>query len=241
LIPLIDYALINMPLTTVGLRTSPTRSRKPRRGRAGPAGRNTRNYSTLDDSIKLSHPRFRELSRSVMQRKESYVFGTIVVASAASFNAISFLWSSLNSATTLASVYEQYRILKCRVRFVPVFTQSNSNASGNVSPGFLHSVIDYDDANSPSNTNAMTKYSTYRTVNATRPLTVVVKPMSAVGAYSGVVFTGFDSVYGQWHQTASPSINHYGVKYGVDDNNFAAAQTIYTIEIDMWYECRGQK
>jgi hypothetical protein len=189
----------------------------------------------------IPHPRFTELNRSFISRKETYNFGAITVAAAAVYNGISFLWSSTGSAASLATVFEQYRVRQCKVRFNPVFTQNNANSTGTSNPGNLHTVIDYDDAVSPSSTAAMEKYSTYRTVNGVELLEVMVKPMSAVGAYSGVVFTGFDSVYGQWHQTASPSINHYGVKYGIDDNNFAAATTIYNIEVTMWYDCRGQK
>jgi hypothetical protein len=202
-------------------------------------GRSRRRLS--DPSGALVHPRYRELNSSLITRKETYIFGSIAVAAAAVFNGIDFLWSSVGSATSLAAVYDQYRILRCRVDFLPVFTDIVANATGTSNPGNLHTVIDYDDAVSPANTAAMAKYSTYRTVTGVRRHRVNVKPMSAVGAYSGVVFTGFDSVYAQWHQTASPSINHYGVKYGIDDNNFAAATTIYNIEITMWYQCRAQK
>jgi len=209
-------------------RGTPRRKAKPRRN-------NRRRIANPQ------HPRFKELNGSMISRKETYIFGAITVAAAAVFNGIDFLWSSTNSASTLALVFEQYRIKKCRVDFLPVFTENNANAAGNTNPGNLHTVIDYDDANSPANTAAMTKYSTYRTVTGVRRHRVTVKPMSAVAAYAGVVFTGFDSVYGQWHQTASPTVNHYGVKYGIDDNNFAAATTVYNIEITMWYQCRGQK
>lgn len=189
----------------------------------------------------IVHPRTKELQASTITRWETYQYGAISVAAAAVFNGIDFLWASVGSSSTLATVYDQYRVLECVVDFIPVFTEIVASATGTANPGNLHTIIDYDDAISPASTAAMAKYSTYQTVNGVRRHKRRVKPMSAVGAYSGVVFTGFDSVYAQWHQTASPSTNHYGVKYGIDDNNFAAATTIYNIEIAMLYQCRQQK
>jgi len=217
---------------------SRSESRRPRRAAARPRAARRR---PARRSALLVHPRYRELNNSLITRKETYIYGSISVAAAAVFNGIDFLWSSCASSASLAAVYDQYRILKCKVDFLPVFTDIVANATGTSNPGNLHTIIDYDDAVSPANTQAMAKYSTYRSVTAVRRHRVTVKPMSAVGAYSGVVFTGFDSVYAQWHQTTSNAINHYGVKYGIDDNNFAAATTIYNIEITMWYQCRAQK
>jgi hypothetical protein len=170
--------------------------------------------------------------------RRTYTAGTISASvSGDTINAWPITLSSLPGSSEFTALFDQYRILEVSYSFIPYFTEVPSTA-GTV-PGIFGSAIDYDDANFVLGLSDLQQYDSYQRINAVKSLTRVVRPRSAVAMYSGA-FTSFGNVYGQWIDSASPSVQHYGLKTVLHGSTFAANTAIYELEIQVVLQCRSQ-
>jgi len=96
-------------------------------------------------------------------------------------------------------------------------------ASQNV--GLFASVIDYDDAASPSSVQALLDYQNVVYASGTVGHYRRFKPHVAVAAYTGA-FTGYSNVTSPWIDAASTTVAHYGVKTG-----WTVTDTAYSMDI----------
>jgi len=95
----------------------------------------------------------------------------------------------------------------------------------------LHWVYDYDDGNVPSNVDELLQYGNYRCCNFDKTITMKIRPKFSIAAYSGA-FPSYKPMTG-WLDCASPSIQHYGVKFAVD--SFTAGQYIDFVIRPIYY------
>lgn len=151
-----------------------------------------------------------------------------------------FQLNDLPQVTTFTGLYDQYKIDKIRISFIPCqqivaiptsttaagVTVSSEVKTGNNSFGIYGTVIDYDDASVTSYTlQTFSEFATWRMnqVSSQKWHTRTFRPHIAVGAYASGVFTGFTNKSNQWLDCASPTIQHYGIKLYADIQ--ATAQT----------------
>jgi hypothetical protein len=129
--------------------------------------------------------------------------------------------------TSLAAVFDQYRITELEVTFVPEGNQSliaSTSGTYTGAVGCLYTVIDYDDSatlTAPSIALAYENCIQTETYEVNRRC---FKPRIAVGAYSGS-FTSFANQKAQWIDCSSSSVQHYGIKYVVDTGNASSLQS----------------
>jgi len=158
------------------------------------------------------------------------------------FYATSFKLNDLDQVSSFTALYDQYRITKivCRVR--PIM-----NALQGISPataywGGIYVLVDFDDAVLPASLAVMREYETCRQFSSVEKFDVVIeKPHIALAAYSGA-FASFANISGQWVDSASPTVQHYGIKFGVPHGQ--AAQTLlqsWTVTAEYFCQFRNTK
>jgi len=150
----------------------------------------------------------------------------------------SFTLNSLPQASSMTTLFDKYRFLQVIVVFTPTFTVSNSTTSY---PGRLTTVLDYDDAVVPASTAALYNYDTKQQCEGTQVCRRVLRPRPAIAAYSGA-FTSFATPSQPlWINSASPGVQHYGVKYVLDQYNVAtvtSASYNVTAEFIIEFSCQ---
>jgi hypothetical protein len=158
----------------------------------------------------------------VQQAQQLYINQTTTFTS----GGISFQFSDTPQYTSLASVFDQYRIDEVQLVFRPMFTaqpQSTTASTQYVVPT-LYLVVDYDDATALS--SASTAFEVYTNCNTstTEVVSVSFRPHIAAAVYAGA-FTSFANLENQWIDAGSPSVQHYAIKYGIDAGG--SGQTLF--------------
>jgi hypothetical protein len=124
------------------------------------------------------------------------------------FNGAYFALNQLDQYTSLAAVFDQYRIDEVEVWIIPRTT--TTTASGQ-NLGDMVSVIDYDDANPLTTYPSAMDYDNALTTSGGCGQYRRFKPHVAVAVYAGA-FTSFANQPTQWLDAASPAVQHYGIK-----------------------------
>jgi len=142
------------------------------------------------------------------------VVNSTVTATVATAVTTTYYFSLNQTYTAMTSVFDRYMIEAIRFSISP-----QQNAIGGLGAGLtdLYCVIDYDDA------NALTLATSQSSINVIKlspgeSLQRTFKPALAVSLYNSS-FTGFGSRTDQWVDSASTSVQHYGVKLYIPPTN----------------------
>jgi len=154
-----------------------------------------------------------------------------VSAGAASAPVITFALNGITGAGTLASTFDLYRIEAIRMTIRP-----NNNAIGLVDPTVtlsvpLYWVIDYTDSVPLPSAATATEYDNCMVVSPGESAERTFRPMYSLVAKSSAG-TDYISRTGDWLDTSSDDILHYGCKFYIPAG--AAVQTFlqtWTVEI----------
>jgi len=127
---------------------------------------------------------------------------------------LAFQLNSFSGYSNWTSVFDSYRFDRVEVTF-----RLREAGSSNAFP-YLTVYPDFDDANAPPTLAAVHAHPRAKTwtLTPTDPMAVVVvQPLPAVAAYSGV-FTSYGQPKGPiFIDSASPAVQHYGVKFGLEN------------------------
>jgi len=124
------------------------------------------------------------------------------------FVGFSFTISQVNDFSSFSSIFDQYHIRLIEVLIEPQITEVLSAAT-DVSE--LITVVDVDDANTPTNYNDLGSYPTVVQARGTQAHYHRWVPSVAVAVYSGA-FTSFAATTSMWLDCGSSGIQHYGLK-----------------------------
>jgi len=161
-----------------------------------------------------------------------------VTGGAATAPVATFALSGLYGAGTLINLFDLYRIDAIRATIRP-----NNTAIGLADPTVtnlvpLYWVLDYNDGASLSSAAAATEYDNCMVLSPAESATRTFIPRYQVVAKS-VGGTNFLSDYGQWIDTSSSDIIHYGMKFFIPPG--AATQTFlqtWTLELEYFITFR---
>lgn len=149
----------------------------------------------------------------------------------------SFSLSDLPEYTYYTNIYDQYRLIGVKQKFI--FGQTVALAPAEIeasqpnfaNAGIFYFCVDYDDASSPTSVAQILNYqnSTYK--HALGTYTTAFKPRVALAAYSGA-FTSYANTSGkQWMDCNSPNVEYYGSKWAIDYTGFAITGGPYTMQL----------
>jgi hypothetical protein len=142
--------------------------------------------------------------------------------------------------SSLSAVFDQYRLKMVEVVFTPQTTEGIPTTTFGPPRGLFYTVIDYDDVALLSATSQATAYANCIETEVTSPQRRCFIPRMAVGAYSGTVFTGFMNTQPQWIDAASSTVQHFGLKWCVDQGT--TSNTIaYDVTVRAVFEWRNSR
>jgi hypothetical protein len=170
----------------------------------------------------------------VYKLTQNYSVSAALTASASlpTFAAFSFNVNNLDQITSLSNVFDQYKIDEVETWLVPRLTDQVSASFNN---GILCSVIDYDDANSLSTVAQAQDYTNCIMSSGLSGHYRAFKPHAAVAAYSGA-FTSYGNVVSPWIDFASPSVQHFGIKYALSQTGGTQA---FDLLVRLHISCRN--
>lgn len=136
--------------------------------------------------------------------------------------AFQFMLSHVSNVSEITNLFDNYRIKNVIVKVMPQFNSSDVliGATGYAALPTMHYTIDQDDATIPSNRTAVLENSYCKSVRLDRPFSIVIKPRAqnviatTAGAASGGMLPS-----GQWLDSATQTVPHYGLKFWMDDWN----------------------
>jgi len=137
-----------------------------------------------------------------------------------SFGTVTSALGDTSKYTSYQAVYDEYRIVRVRVRFVNMYnnvtvaTPTNTNTGGRFT-----ACIDWDDAVTPTGYPDILNHQNVETGNWLHAYSFDYVPKALLGASTGSVIAGAP-VSKPWLDTAQPAILHYGIKWLIDPDNF---------------------
>lgn len=152
-------------------------------------------------------PRQRDSENRTFSMVQTVVNTAFITSSVAlnTYNVKQFQFNDIDQYSSLALVFDQYRIAAIEV----YLTESGANANLS-NDGKLTSVIDFDDVTVLTGTQAYDYSNAVTTSGASGHYRHFI-PHVAVAAYSGA-FTSFANQPAPWIDTSSPGVAHYGLK-----------------------------
>jgi len=156
------------------------------------------------------------MANKVYPYEEVVELATIQSNNVPVYGSMLFTLSDLAGAVILSGLYDSYRITRVTVNFLPVGCQEvvSSYAVAGQSVPILYTAIDSNDATAPASLNEITKYSTLKSVIATKSQERTFTPRHLTMIYNGALSTAY--VLGSpksWISTGNSVVPHYGIKY----------------------------
>jgi len=153
------------------------------------------------------------------------VEGTNLVTSTTinTFRSYVFAAADIGDFTGLSGVFDQYRLDRVDLRFVPNITETLSSAPLS---GKVYSVIDFDDSNALTSASQASEYSNCMVWEPVDPIQISLVPHFAYGAYGTSLFSSFANSKPNWIDAASGNVEHYGVKLAITPTTTAVTYTV---------------
>lgn len=135
-----------------------------------------------------------------------------------------FIVNAFAAASAYLAVFDQYRIDEIEIWIEPIISQSSAIAL----VSNYCTAVDVDDSNVPVSFTDVVDHQSAIVTNGEGGHYHKFKPHMAVALYSGV-FTSFGNEPSNWIDSASPSVQHYGLKFA----NTSATSTamIYSLTV----------
>lgn len=145
--------------------------------------------------------------------------------------------SQLTNSSEFTNLFDQYMIKKIVVKLIPKITQHNlaTTTTGNSDLPQVHSVIDYDDATTPTSLNQLVEYQSYKMTRGNQVHTRTFVPrveLSAGGADSA------PKPY-QWIDCDSSSVNHRGMKVWFNAPQSTGVSVYYDMLVKVYFSCKN--
>jgi len=182
-------------------------------------------YKIESDKLKLPKRVSTVFTTTKMYAVESVLTTTTVPA----YYTPSFTLALLDpDYSSLAAVFDQYRVEIIEIILTPRITEATSNVTQ--PGGYLYSCIDYDDQTSLGSISAIQAYANAIATRIVVPHRRCWRPRMAVATYAGS-FGGFGNVPSGWVDTASTAVQFYGVKFACDTNPTGAGNNTWDMMI----------
>jgi hypothetical protein len=143
------------------------------------------------------------------------------------------LTGNVSAASTLVSLFDQYRFLAARFRIIP---RQNLIAPVTSTYPPLYVAIDYDNATAPSSRAAIQAYSNCSETQVYESVERVFCPHVALAAYNAT-FGGYANAAKMWIDSSTSNVQHYGVKYWID--TCPLPLPTWDVEVEYWVQFRN--
>lgn len=141
---------------------------------------------------------------------------------------------SLSGSGTGSAFFDRYKIEAIRFTMVPQNNAVQLLTSTSASLTDAYVVVDYDDATALSSSAAAQTYATCVKLSPGQSCSRLFAPRLAVAAYTGS-FTGFLNQGPQWIDSASATVQHYGIKVFIPPTGVVGQTALQTWDIGIEY------
>lgn len=126
--------------------------------------------------------------------------------------------NQLPSYLEIVNMFDMYKLCMVKLHISYSAQPQAQTAVMPVVPGNIefYWAKDYTDAQTPTNPNTLMQMQgvQQRTLDASRPFKMTIKPRFAASAYVSAIASGYSPKRG-WLQASDDSVPHYGIKYWV--------------------------
>lgn len=180
--------------------------------------------------------------------KRSVYLGNFVLAMGTQFTGfgLEFHLTDLPNSAEFQNLFDQYRIRKVKLRWIPQATVANPGIIGaNNGPDFYYTA-DYDDSTPPSSRDQMMQEQGVKIrYGVSRPFTYLISPRAANLVYGGALATDAYAMArkSQWLDVAYPAVPHYGIKFGMWNTGGLTSTADYNIDLyaDYYVDLMGPR
>jgi len=137
-----------------------------------------------------------------------------------------FTTADIQQYSSFAAVFDQYRIMTVEVWLVPALL-SSYNAPGTQQ---MYSVIDYDDANTPTTAQQLLQYTNVQSSSLICGHYKKFRPHVAKALFGSSLFNQYGNEQSPWIDVASTLVSHYGIKVIFDQ----AASTVQQVPVQLF-------
>lgn len=139
-----------------------------------------------------------------------------------------FSLASLPNYTEFTNLYDQYKINRVRVEFVP--RASMSELGTGVGTVNFFTFIDYDDNTAPGSFAELLQRPSLKRTKVTSRHTRTLRPCVAKPIYRDGATFGYGTGRG-WIDCVNPDVPHYGLKYYAEQIGSALATSAYDLQV----------
>lgn len=189
--------------------------------------------------------RRRTLRRPLMRRamkvhhfRRTFKASNIASTTTGVLGGYSFSLDQLPNYTEFTNLFDQYRINKIVVKFIPNHNSSDVSVGTQVISNF-NTVIDPTDATAPTSGAELYEYQNWRLTRGISAHTRVFTPAS-LDVVATATTASANPTWKQWLATSSPDVKHYGLKYYAEPSN-ANGDTYWFPYITMYFSCKSTK
>lgn len=181
----------------------------------------------------------RDVSSQIVSVRRTAVVARTVGALASNSQSYTFTLSYLPGYTEMTAMFDQYRIARVDMQWIPAQTSAELGGLA-AANGYFVVCTDYDDNNVYAAREDALSVDNHRIFSLTERIKHTVYPRAAAAVYRSGVASGYASTMPtQWFDMATPDVPFYGVKDYVQNNtgNALAWQCLYTIHV----QCRRMR
>lgn len=143
------------------------------------------------------------------------------------------------NSTEFTLLFDQYRITGVKVKMFPFYTETTTGAAVSATSAqttiLVHSIIDLDDASTPTATDAgiseIRQYASYRCHNLSQGkgyFARSIRPRMATPVYAAGAFSAYAQAPMKiWVDCQNPDAEYYGLKCIFEANNSGANTVLY--------------
>lgn len=147
--------------------------------------------------------------------------------------AYSITLANFDGVADFSSMFDQYRIVHCKVTVRPEQNMAINVASA-VGASII-SAVDYDDDTSPPSVASLRQFQTAKEHDNYKPFSLSFVPHCAYALYGGA-FTKFGNIAHPWCDMANTDIKHYGFKFVIPVTQVVQ---IWTVELEAHLEFKN--
>lgn len=211
-----------------------------------PYRRNYRKRPTL--RRRRRYTRRRIMSRSLTKRalkvhhfKRTFALNFISSSSAGDvLGAYLFTFSQLPNYAEFTNLYDQYRINKIVVKFIPTHNSSDVSVAAQSIPNF-NTVLDFNDATPLTLQSQLFEYQNWRMTRGTQVHTRVFRPSTLDATSTSGAITATNPTWRQWISTVNSDVPHFGLKYCAEGTTFADGAMAWRPYVTFYFSCKAVK
>jgi len=194
----------------------------------------TRSRPVVEDPQFFRQPRRPKIHSFAVKVNKGYVTADGVGVT----GALDFDLSDTPTPTDFTSLFDRYRIWQVQVEFLPLVAPFGASTTAANLP-ILITAIDYDDSTPPAAFSTLQQYGNSQVVFNQEYHKRVLTPKFALSAYSGVFGSFSYADPGAWIDSASPSVQYYGLKWATSPVTVVSGSYIlYSIQCTYIIQCK---